>query len=154
MARFEIRVNGVPRIVEDEPGTPLLWVLRDRLGLTGTKYGCGQGHCGACLVLEGDEPVRSCLVTLARAAGRSFTTIEGLSEQGEHPVQRAWLEENVSQCGYCQPGMVLEVAALLRRSPRPTKAEVDEALGEHLCRCGTYPRVRRAVERLAGGSGS
>lgn len=154
MPRYELRVNGARRPVEDAPNTPLLWILRDRLNLTGTKYGCGEGHCGACLVLEGDEPVRSCLVTIASAAGRSFTTIEGLSEQGDHPVQRAWLAANVAQCGYCQPGMVLEVAALLRRHPQPTRAQIDEALGEHLCRCGTYPRIRRAIERLAGGSGS
>lgn len=153
MPRFELLVNGVPRAVEDDERTPLLWILRDRLGLTGTKYGCGEGQCGACTVLDGDEPVRSCLVPLAQAAGRRYTTIEGLSADGSHPVQRAWLEEDVAQCGYCQPGMLLEVAALLRRTPRPTAADLNEALGTHLCRCGSYPRIRAAVERASRGGG-
>lgn len=153
MPGFELVVNAVRRIVEDEGSTPLLWVLRDRLGLTGTKYGCGEGLCGACIVLDGDVAVRSCMVTLAQAAGRTYTTIEGLSPDGTHPLQRIWLEENVAQCGYCQPGMILEVAALLRRRPRATAAEVDQALAGHVCRCGTYARVRRAVQRVTAEGG-
>lgn len=156
MARFALTVNGRRREVEAaDPDTPLLWVLRDRLGLTGTKYGCGMGVCGACTVLRGSEAVRSCQVPISAAAGGRFTTIEGLSRDGGHPCQRAWLEEDVSQCGYCQAGMILEAAALLSKTARPTDAEIDAAFGDHVCRCGTYLRVRRAVARaseLAGGA--
>jgi isoquinoline 1-oxidoreductase alpha subunit len=151
MPRVEIRVNGGLRAVEAEAETPLLWVLRDDLGLTGTKYGCGEGLCGACTVLEDGVAVRSCQVPLSAATGRSYVTIEGLSGDGGHPCQRAWIEEDVAQCGYCQPGMILEVAALLSRSPHPTPGQVEAALSDHVCRCGSYPRIRRAVARLAGG---
>ena len=150
---IELVVNGERRRVAADAATPLLWVLRDQLGLTGTKYGCGIGACGACTVLDGAKAVRACQVTLAAAAGRSYTTIEGLSADGSHPLQRAWLAEDVAQCGYCQPGMILEVAALLRRRPRPTRAEIDGALGDHLCRCGSYPRILRAVALAARGGG-
>jgi len=153
MAKTAFTVNGARR-ESDAPGdTPLLWILRDELDLTGTKYGCGEGRCGACTVLEGGRAIRSCQTSLAEASGRSFTTIEGLSEDGSHPVQSAWIEENVAQCGFCQPGMILEVAALVARSPKPSRAEIEAALGDHLCRCGSYPRIARAVERVARGGG-
>jgi len=148
MPEVTLTVNGVRRTVAADPGTPLLWVLRDELGLTGTKYGCGEGVCGSCTVLEGGEAVRACQVTLGEAAGRSYTTIEGLGEAPQHPVQHAWLEEQVAQCGYCQPGMILEAVALLARGANPTEEEIANALGDHLCRCGSYPRVLSAV-RLA-----
>lgn len=149
MPRYELVVNGERRSVEAEPDTPLLWILRDHFDLTGTKYGCGEGQCGSCTVLEGDRPVRSCQLPIASARGRSFTTIEGLSRNGEQATQVAWLDEQVAQCGYCQPGMILEVCALLRRNPQPTAAEIDAALADHLCRCGSYPRIRKAVQRAA-----
>lgn len=149
MARYELTVNGVRRSVEAAPDTPLLWVLRDALGLTGTKYGCGEGQCGACTVHENGQAIRSCLTTIESAAGKGYVTIEGLSKDGSHPVQRAWIEEDVAQCGYCQAGMIMETAALLRAKPRPGDKEVDEALSSHICRCGTYNRLRAAVKRAA-----
>jgi len=148
--RFQFEVNGEVRSVEADGSTPLLWILRDELSLTGTKYGCGEGLCGACTVLEGDHAVRSCQVTVAAAAGKRYTTIEGLSADGMNRCQQAWLDEQVAQCGYCQSGAILEIEALLRRNPRPTRAELDAALDEHLCRCGSYPRLRRAARRAAG----
>ena len=148
MSRFRLTVNGVAREVAAEPDTPLLWVLRDTLGLTGTKYGCGVGVCGACTILYGGEAVRSCQLPV-QAVRRRVTTIEGLSRDGRHPCQTAWLEEDVAQCGYCQPGMILEAAALLARTRRPADSEIDTALSGHVCRCGTWQRVRRAVHRAA-----
>ena len=153
MPRYALTVNGTRREIDAPGETPLLWVLRDALGLTGTKYGCGEGLCGSCTVLEGKAAVRSCQLALADAAGRSFTTIEGLSADGSHPVQRAWLAEDVAQCGFCQPGMILEAAALLARDPKPAPAAVEAALEGHLCRCGSYPRIARAVSRAAKGGG-
>lgn len=150
MPNYAITVNGQPRRVEAEPDMPLLWVLRDRLRLTGTKYGCGVGICGACTVLESGKEVRSCQVRAEDARGRRFTTIEGLSRDGSHPCQRAWIEEDVAQCGYCQPGMILAAAALLAASGRPSEADVDRVFADHVCRCGSYPRVRRAIRRAAG----
>ncbi len=147
MSRYRLTVNGTRREVEADADTPLLWVLRDGLGLKGSKYGCGVGVCGACTVLEGGREVRSCQVPIQAAGGRRFTTIEGLSRDGSHPCQEAWIAEDVAQCGYCQPGMILAAVSLLARSPRPTDAEVDAVFGEHVCRCGTYPRIRRAVGR-------
>jgi isoquinoline 1-oxidoreductase alpha subunit len=149
MPRYSLTVNGRRREVEAEPDTPLLWILRDQLGLTGTKYGCGVALCGACTVLEGEEAVRSCAVEIAAAAGRSYTTIEGLSPDGSHPCQVAWLEEDVAQCGFCQPGMIMEAVALLWKKPRPGDADVDRAFASHVCRCGTYNRLRAAVRRAA-----
>ena len=143
--KFRLTVNRRVREVEAEPGTPLLWVLRDGFNLTGTKYGCGVGVCGACTVLDGGKSARSCQIPVELAAGRRITTIEGLSPDGRHRCQRAWLEEDVAQCGYCQPGMILEAAALLAAKPRPTEEEVDAAFAGHVCRCGTWQRVRRAV---------
>ncbi len=153
MAKFRLTVNATRREVDAEPDMPLLWVLRDRLGLNGTKYGCGIGVCGACTVLENGKEVRSCQVPVQAAAGRRFTTIEGLSPDGSHPCQRAWIEEDVSQCGYCQPGMILAAAALLAESPRPTERQVDAVFSEHVCRCGSYPRIRRAVARASAAGG-
>ena len=144
-------VNGRPRVVETAPERPLLWVLRDTLGLTGTKFGCGVGQCGACTVLVDGEAVRSCETPVASVSGRRVQTIEGLSPDGTHPLQRAWLELEVSQCGYCQPGQLMAAAALLARHPRPTDAEIDAAMGDVLCRCGTYNRIRRAIHRAAEG---
>jgi isoquinoline 1-oxidoreductase alpha subunit len=148
---IELWVNGERQRVGDEPETPLLWVLRDTLALTGTKYGCGEGHCGACTVLEGDTAVRSCLLPVGAAAGKRYTTIEGLSAAGDHPVQRAWRDEGVVHCGYCQPGMILETVAVLRRDPRAPATLIEAALDDHLCRCGSYPRLRAAAARLGGG---
>lgn len=135
--------------MESDADTPLLWILRDFLELRGTKYGCGIGVCGACTVLEGKEAVRSCQTTVAEAAGKTFTTIEGLSSDGGHPCQRAWLEEDVSQCGYCQAGFIMETCALLAKKPKPTDGDIDEVLDAHVCRCGTYSRMRKAVHLAA-----
>jgi isoquinoline 1-oxidoreductase alpha subunit len=142
-------VNGKSHTVHLAPETPLLWALRDTLVLTGTKFGCGIGVCGSCTVLLEGAPVRSCQVSVADAAGRRITTIEGLSPNGTHPVQRAWIAEEVPQCGYCQPGQIVAAAALLDRRPRPTDAEIDDAMDGILCRCGTYERIRRAIHRAA-----
>jgi aerobic-type carbon monoxide dehydrogenase small subunit (CoxS/CutS family) len=144
-------VNGRSRRVEVDAGTPLLWVLRDALSLTGTKFGCGIGACGACTVLVDGKPERSCQLAVKDAAGHRLTTIEGLSADGSHPVQRAWVAEEVPQCGYCQSGQILSAAALLARRSHPTDAEIDEALDGVLCRCGTYNRIRRAIHRAARG---
>jgi len=154
MAKYRLTVNGSAREVDADADMPLLWVLRDRLDLKGAKYGCGVGICGACTVLEKGREVRSCQVPIAAAAGRRFTTIEGLSPDGSHPCQRAWIEEDVAQCGYCQPGMILAAAALLERTPRPTDRDVDAVFGEHVCRCGTYARVRKAVRRASAAGGA
>jgi aerobic-type carbon monoxide dehydrogenase small subunit (CoxS/CutS family) len=147
MARIPLTVNGTDHRVEVPDGIPLLWVLRDFLDLTGTKYGCGIGVCGSCTVHVDGRAVRSCSVNAADVTGE-ITTIEGLG--GDHPVQQAWLAENVPQCGYCQPGQVMAAAALLAANPRPTKELVDETMSGVLCRCGTYQRIRRAIERAAG----
>ena len=144
-----LTINGRRRTADVDSDTPLLWILRDTLGLTGTKYGCGVGVCGACTVLQGSTAVRSCQITASDANGKSFTTIEGLGATTMHPCQRAWLDEDVSQCGYCQAGMIMEAAALLRATPHPTSTQVDEAMGGHVCRCGTYPRIRKAIERAS-----
>lgn len=147
--RFRIQVNGRAHEVLADEEMPLLWALRDVLGLTGVKYGCGLGLCGACTVLEGSRSQRSCQIPMRAAEGRSYTTIEGLSPDASHPVQRAWIEEDVAQCGYCQAGMMLQAVALLAENPSPTEREVDAALDGILCRCGTYNRVRKAVLRAA-----
>jgi len=149
MAKIALEINGERREVEADPQMPLLWLLRDTLGLTGTKYGCGMGVCGACTVHLGGEAVRSCLLPVGRVAGKAVQTIEGLSRDGSHPVQKAWLEEDVPQCGYCQAGQIMTVASLLASHPHPTDAEIESALAGNLCRCGTYPRIRRAVRRAA-----
>jgi len=145
-----LTVNGRPRDVDAPPDTPLLWVLRDDLGLTGTKYGCGVGACGACSVHVDGEVVRSCGVPVASAAGKRITTIEGLAGERADAVRRAWLDEDVAQCGYCQAGQIMAAAALLAAHARPTDAEIDQAMSGVLCRCGSYQRVRRAIHRAAG----
>ena len=142
-------VNGTARTVDVSPDTPLLWALRDGLGLTGTKFGCGLGACGACTVLLEGEAVRSCQVAVGDVGKRRITTIEGLSADGSHPVQRAWVADEVPQCGYCQPAQVLAASALLARKPHPTDADIDDAMDGILCRCGTYERIRRAIHRAA-----
>ena len=151
MPSYQLTVNGRVHHLDVDPDTPLLWVLRDTLGLTGTKFGCGQGVCGSCTVHLDGQAVKSCQTSLKEAAGHAVTTIEGLSKKGSHPVQRAWITEDVAQCGYCQPGMIMTAAALLKQKPHPTDRDIDEAFADHVCRCGTYPRVRKAVKRAAGG---
>jgi isoquinoline 1-oxidoreductase subunit alpha len=149
MPRYTLQINGQRHQVDADPEMPLLWVLRDLLRLTGTKYGCGMGICGACTVHEDGSAVRSCQIAISSTAGKNYTTIEGLSINGEHPCQRAWLEEDVAQCGYCQAGMTMTAAALLRSKPQPTDAEIDAAMSDHICRCGTYQRIRKAIHRAA-----
>jgi isoquinoline 1-oxidoreductase subunit alpha len=148
---FHVNVNGKEHKIDVEAEMPLLWVLRDELGLTGTKYGCGVGQCGACTVLKDGEPFRSCSIQIGDVGAASITTIEGLSLNGDHPVQQAWQAENVPQCGYCQSGQILAAAALLARSPRPTDRQISEHM-TNICRCGTYTRVRRAIHRAANGA--
>lgn len=149
MPPYTLSVNGRSHTVNVPAAMPLLWVLRDTLGLTGTKFGCGIAQCGACTVLADGEATRTCTTPVSAVSGRSITTIEGLSRDGSHPVQRAWITEDVPQCGFCQSGQVLAAAALLAKKPRPTDAEIDQAM-TNICRCGTYQRVRRAIHRAAG----
>src|SRR5512138_1487510 len=151
MASIVININSTSYTVHVQPDMPLLWVLRDVLGLTGTKYSCGIGMCGSCTVHLDGEAVRSCGVPVSEAAGRQITTIEGLSPDGSHPLQQAWLAEQVSQCGYCQPGQIMTEAALLQKNPHPTDDEIKSAMSSALCRCGTYPRILKAIRRAAGG---
>jgi isoquinoline 1-oxidoreductase alpha subunit len=152
MATYTVTVNGQIKTIAVDGETPLLWVLRDHLHLTGTKFGCGAGFCGACTVhLEG-QPVRSCSVPIRAAARATITTIEGLSADRSHPLPRAWIEEQVPQCGYCQSGMLMAAAALLRNKPQPTEQDIGAAM-TNLCRCGTYPRVKRAIFRASGQGG-
>jgi isoquinoline 1-oxidoreductase alpha subunit len=143
-------VNGKNVNLDVDPSTPLLWVIRDHLRLTGTKYGCGMAQCGACTIHINGEAVRSCVAPVSRASGKSITTIEGLSPDLSHPLQRAWIEEDVPQCGYCQSGQLMSAAVLLREKPTPTDEDIDEAMTGNICRCGTYPRIRRAIHRAAG----
>ena len=144
-----INVNNQTVIVDAEPDTPLLWVLRDHLGMTGTKYGCGMALCGACTVHIDGAATRSCVLPLSAVAGKSITTIEGLSADRSHVVQKAWLEIDVPQCGYCQSGQIMSAAALLEANPNPNDADIDAAMSGNICRCGTYPRIRRAIHRAA-----
>lgn len=148
---FTVTVNGESRSVDADADMPLLWVLRDVLALTGTKFGCGVGQCGACTVHLDGVAVRACQTPLSAAAGKKVTTIEGLSPAGDHPLLRAWASEQVSQCGYCQPGQIMSAAELLTKKPKPTDADIDEAMSGNLCRCGTYSRIRRAIHAAAGG---
>ena len=145
-----LKVNGAQHSPDIEPETPLLWVLRDTLGLTGTKFGCGIAQCGACTVHIDGEPVRSCAVTAKAVVGTEITTIEGIAKDGTHPIQRAWVELDVPQCGYCQSGQIMAAVALLRRQPNPTDADIDAAM-TNICRCGTYPRIRAAIHRAVSG---
>jgi len=142
-------LNGRETTVEVDPATPLLWVIRDTLGLTGTKFGCGVAQCGACTVHVDGEALPACALPLSEVAGRRVVTIEGLSGDGSHPVQKAWAEIDVPQCGYCQPGQIMSAAALLATSRRPTDAEIDAAMRGNICRCGTYPRIRAAIRKAA-----
>lgn len=145
-----LNVNGKSKVVDVAADTPLLWVLRDELGLTGAKYGCGKALCGACTVLVNGAPVRSCVMPVSAVSGARITTIEGLAPDGTHPVQKAWLEEDVPQCGYCQPGQILTAVALLEQHPQPGDNDINAAMSGVLCRCGTYRRIRRAIRRVAG----
>ena len=145
----KLTINGKSQSVSSSPDTPLLWVLRDELGMTGTKFGCGRGLCGSCTVLANGEAIRSCSTPLENVAGKRITTIEGLSPDGTHPLQKAWMAENVPQCGYCQAGQIMSAAGLLLKTKKPTDAQIDEAMGGNLCRCGTYMRIRRAIHRAA-----
>ena len=151
---FKLNVNGKTTTVDVPGDTPLLWALRDTLGLRGTKYGCGAGQCGACTVHIKGEATQSCQITVADAAGQPITTIEGLSADGAHPVQRAWMEIDVPQCGYCQGGQIMAAAALLAKHPKPTDAQIDEAMNDNICRCATYLRIRQAIHRAAAMSSS
>ena len=147
---ISLRVNGKKYEVEVPPNTPLLWVIRESLGLTGTKYGCGISQCGVCTVHVNGEAVRSCVTPVSSVAGKEIVTIEGLSADDSHPVQQAWMAEDVPQCGYCHSGQIMAAAALLAKNPRPSDADIDRAMSGNLCRCGTYQRIRRAIHRAAG----
>lgn len=149
---IELTINDKVERVDAEPDMPLLWVLRDLLGLTGTKYGCGEALCGACTVHLDGEVVRSCVTPIRRAAGKKVTTIEGLSPDGNHPLQQAWVALGVPQCGYCQSGQIMCAAALLAANPSPTDDEIDRSMAGNICRCGTYTRIRAAVKKVAGGA--
>ncbi|MAU26881.1 MAG: (2Fe-2S)-binding protein [Muricauda sp.] len=150
MANFTLNINGKTQEVDVDPTTPMLWVLRDHLKLVGTKYGCGIAQCGACTVHLDDNAVRSCQLTISAVGEQKITTIEGLSEHGTHPVQKAWLEVDVPQCGYCQAGQIMTASALLKKNPNPTDAEIDTAMNGNICRCGTYLRIKKAVKIAAG----
>jgi aerobic-type carbon monoxide dehydrogenase small subunit (CoxS/CutS family) len=151
MQEFRLRVNGRERTLNVPPDMPLLWALRDTLELTGTKFGCGAGLCGACTVHVDSAAVRSCTVRVADVAGKNITTIEGLSADRSHPLQQAWVAEEVPQCGYCQSGQIMEAAALLAKNPHPSEDEIGQAMQGNLCRCGTYQRIRSAIQRAAKG---
>ena len=149
MAEIKFTVNGRPATINVNPRMPLLWALRDTLGMTGTKFGCGMALCGACTVHLDGQPVRSCQTQMSNVAGRKVTTIEGLSVDSTHPVQRAWVEEDVPQCGYCQSGQIMSAAGLLAKKNNPTDSDIDEAMRGNICRCGTYQQIRKAIHRAA-----
>jgi isoquinoline 1-oxidoreductase alpha subunit len=149
MAAVKLTLNGKPQTLDAIPAMPLLWVLRDTLGMTGTKFGCGMALCGACTVHVNGQPTRACVTSISSVAGKNVTTIEGLSVDRSHPVQQAWIEEDVPQCGYCQSGQIMTAAALLTKTAAPTDADIDEAMRGNICRCGTYDVIRRAIHRAA-----
>ena len=149
MASVKLTINGKTQTVDVPPEMPLLWVLRDVIGLTGTKYGCGSGYCGSCTVHLDGEATRSCVTAVENAAGKSITTIEGLAAEKKNPVLEAWILEDVPQCGYCQPGQIMTAAALLKSNPSPRDSDIDAAMASTLCRCGTYPRIKRAIQRAS-----
>jgi isoquinoline 1-oxidoreductase subunit alpha len=149
MAPIKLSVNNKPVALDADPQMPLLWAIRDLLGLTGTKFGCGIAQCGACTVHVDEQPTRSCSLPISAAAGHKITTIEGLSAEGNHPVQRAWIAAQVPQCGYCQSGQIMSAVALLRQNPSPTDADIDAAMQGNICRCGTYVRIREAIHAAA-----
>ena len=151
MATYQLNINGETREVDVDPSTPLLWVLRDHLNLVGTKYGCGIAQCGACTIHLGDTATRSCMLPVSAVGNQEVTTIEGLSENGDHPVQQAWLEVDVPQCGYCQAGQIMSAAALLKSNPSPTDADIEGAMNGNICRCGTYVRIKKAIKMAASG---
>jgi aerobic-type carbon monoxide dehydrogenase small subunit (CoxS/CutS family) len=150
MALFNLNINGKTQEIDVDPNTPMLWVLRDHLKLVGTKYGCGIAQCGACTVHLGNNAVRSCQLPVSSIGEQEITTIEGLSEHGDHPVQKAWLEIDVPQCGYCQAGQIMTAAALLEKNPNPSDSEIETAMNGNICRCGTYIRIKKAVKMAAG----
>ena len=150
MAAFNLKINKKNYQVSVDPSTPMLWVLRDHLDLVGTKYGCGIAQCGACTILLGDIAMRSCQLPVSAVGNQSVTTIEGLSEDGDHPLQKAWLEHDVPQCGYCQAGQIMNAAALLKANPHPDDEEIESAMNGNLCRCGTYTRIKAAIKTAAG----
>jgi isoquinoline 1-oxidoreductase subunit alpha len=149
MAVFNLKINRKEYKVDVDPSTPMLWVLRDHLKLMGTKYGCGIAQCGACTIHLNGEAVRSCITFVDSVGDKQITTIEGLSENGEHPIQKAWLEHDVAQCGYCQPGQIMSATALLNKNPNPTEEEIEEAMSGNICRCGTYTRIKKAIKTAA-----
>ncbi|MDG3582006.1 MULTISPECIES: (2Fe-2S)-binding protein [Galbibacter] len=149
MADFKLNINGESRQVSIDPNTPMLWVLRDHLQLVGTKFGCGIAQCGACTIHIEDVAVRSCQLPVSAVGEQKITTIEGLSKEGEHPVQQAWLEQDVPQCGYCQAGQIMSATALLKANPSPTDEEIDQAMNGNICRCGTYTRIKKAIKSAA-----
>ena len=149
MASFSLNINGKTQEVDVDPNTPMLWVLRDHFQLVGTKYGCGIAQCGACTIHLGDNAVRSCQLTVSSVGEQAITTIEGLSKNGDHPVQKAWLEVDVPQCGYCQAGQIMTASALLKQNPNPSDTEIETAMDGNICRCGTYTRIKKAVKMAA-----
>lgn len=149
MAKFDLNINGKTQSVDVDPSTPVLWVLRDHLNLYGTKYGCGIAQCGSCTIHMDDTAMRSCIVPVSAVGNKKITTIEGLSENGSHPVQKAWLEHDVPQCGYCQAGQIMSAAALLKSTPNPTDEDIDLAMNGNICRCGTYLRIKAAIKTAA-----
>lgn len=149
MTKLSLRINGKSKEIEVDPQMPLLWAIRDFIGLTGTKFGCGIAQCGACTVHINGSPVKSCVMPTSAAIDKEITTIEGLSENNDHPVQVAWIKEQVPQCGYCQSGQIMTAAALLKRKPNPSDADIDSAMNGVLCRCGTYPRIKKAIKEAA-----
>ncbi len=148
MATFNLNINGKKQQVDVDPATPILWVLRDHLNLVGTKYGCGIAQCGTCTILVGDIAMRSCMLPVSQIGNQAITTIEGLSEDGDHPVQKAWLEHDVPQCGYCQAGQIMNAVALLKANPKPSDEEIDGAMNGNICRCGTYVRIKAAIKSV------
>ena len=152
MANYTLRINGELRQVDVEPDTPMLWVLRDHINLVGTKFGCGIGQCGACTIHLGEVAIRSCSLPVSSVGDQPITTIEGLSSDGNHPVQQAWIEHDVPQCGYCQAGQIMNAAALLKQNPDPSDKEIEEGMNGNICRCGTYLRIRSAVKTAAAAS--
>jgi len=150
MAIFNLNINGKKQQVDVDPATPMLWVLRDHLNLVGTKYGCGIAQCGACTIHLGNTAIRSCQLPISSVGDKAITTVEGLSEKGDHPVQKAWLQHDVAQCGYCQPGQIMSAAALLKSNPHPGDAEIEAAMNGNICRCATYVRIKAAIKTAAG----
>ncbi len=146
MAKYNLKINGKPRQVDVDPSTPMLWVLRDSLNMVGTKFGCGMAQCGACTIHLDGNAVRSCVLPVSAIGKQEITTIEGLSEKGDHPVQKAWLEHDVAQCGYCQTGQIMTATALLKSNPNPSDADIDAAMSGNICRCGTYLRIKEAIK--------